>query len=101
MIRGVWVSDEDTRKTIAAVRREYGYFLDPHSAVGWRAADQLAAGESGPLAVLATAHPAKFAETVEALAGPPPVPDSLARVMEREPSSRIIPADIAALRELL
>jgi threonine synthase len=104
MIRGAWVSDEDTRETIGAVHRDYGYFLDPHSAVGWKAADQLAAAgalDDGPLAVLATAHPAKFAETVEPLTGPPPVPASLRQVMEREIRPRAIPVDIAALRELL
>ncbi|MDR1411609.1 MAG: threonine synthase [Spirochaetaceae bacterium] len=104
MIRGAWVSDGDTRKTIEAVRREYGYFLDPHSAVGWNAADQLAlsgALGAGPLAILATAHPAKFAETVEPLAGPPPVPASLRRVMGREIRARAIPADLEALKELL
>ncbi|MDR1128684.1 MAG: hypothetical protein LBL20_05160 [Treponema sp.] len=104
MIRGAWASDGDTRKTIEAVRREYGYFLDPHSAVGWNAADQLASSGAlgaGPLAVLATAHPAKFAETVEPLAGPPPVPASLKRVMEREIRARAIPADIEALKEAL
>jgi threonine synthase len=104
MILGAWVNDEDTRETIGAVHRDYGYFLDPHSAVGWRAADQLAAAgalDGGPLAVLATAHPAKFAETVEPLTGPPPVPASLRQVMEREIRPRIIPSDIAALREML
>jgi threonine synthase len=104
MIMGVWVSDEDTRKTIEAVHRRYGYFLDPHSAVGWNAADQLALSGAlgdGPLAVLATAHPAKFAETVGPLAGPPPVPASLRRVMEREIRARAIPADLEALIEAL
>ncbi|MDR2052816.1 MAG: threonine synthase [Treponema sp.] len=104
MIRGVWVNDEDTRKTIQAVHREYGYFLDPHSAVGWKAADKLAASgilNAGPLVVLATAHPAKFAETVGPLTGPPPVPASLRQVMEREIRPRTIPADIGALREIL
>jgi threonine synthase len=104
MIRGAWVNDEDTRKTIEAVHREYGYFLDPHSAVGWKAADKLVASgelDAGPLAVLATAHPAKFAETVEPLTGPPPVPASLRQVMEREIRLRTIPADIAALKDVL
>jgi threonine synthase len=104
MIKGEAVSDADTRKTIEAVHREYGYFLDPHGAVGWKAADQLAeAGvlDAGPLAVLATAHPAKFAETVEPLAGPSPVPASLKQVMEREVRSQTIPSDISALKEML
>jgi threonine synthase len=51
--------------------------------------------------VLATAHPAKFAETVEPIVGKVPVPASLAEVMQKEPLSSEIPADYAALRECL
>jgi threonine synthase len=114
VIRGVSVSDAETRETIAAVYRDYGYFLDPHSAVGWNAADKLikqgltgkgfgmqGLGAVAPLAILSTAHPAKFAETVEPLTGPVPVPPSLARAMERQPESRTISADVSAFLELL
>jgi threonine synthase len=104
MIRGVSVSDNETRETIAALHRQAGYFLDPHSAVGWKAADKLhSRGLLGarPLGILSTAHPAKFAETVEALTGPVPIPPSLTKVMERKPESRVIPADPAVFKELL
>jgi threonine synthase len=104
LILGVSVSDEETRETIAAVHRGAGYFLDPHSAVGWKAADKLYRRgllEAGPLAILSTAHPAKFAETVEPLTGPVPVPPSLAKAMERQPESRSIPADPGLFKEVL
>jgi threonine synthase len=109
IVRGVSVSDAETRETIAAVYRDYGYFLDPHSAVGWKAADKLikqgltgnGAGPSAPLAILSTAHPAKFAETVEPITAPVSVPPSLARAMDRQPVSRTIPADISAFLEVL
>jgi threonine synthase len=104
LITGASVTDEETRRTIAAVHGAWGYFLDPHSAVGWRAADNLAeAGklDAGPLAVLSTAHPAKFAETVEPLTGPVPVPVSLKTAMERTVESSVIPAEFSALKELL
>ncbi|MDR3144910.1 MAG: pyridoxal-phosphate dependent enzyme, partial [Treponema sp.] len=103
-IRGAFVSDQDTRKAITRVREKYGYFLDPHGAVGWQAADDLTSQfppVSGPLAVLATAHPAKFAETVEPLTGPIPFPDSLKLAMRRTPESLTIPADLSALIEVL
>jgi threonine synthase len=104
MIRGASVSDDDTRQTIAAVFRDTGYFLDPHGAVGWKAADRLLAEHAlgaGPLAILATAHPAKFAETVEPLTGPVPAPESIKKAMERTPMGRTIPAEFAALAEAL
>jgi threonine synthase len=99
ILKGVWVSDEDTRGTIAAVHQKYGYYLDPHGAVGWKAAD--AFQTEGPLAVLATAHPAKFAETVEDLTGPVPRPPALDGVMERTVRARTIPAELAALADAL
>jgi threonine synthase len=104
MIRGAHVSDEDTRKTIAAVRGEHAYFLDPHGAVGWRAADTLRSGAApleGPLAVLATAHPAKFVETVEPLTGPVPVPAAIQAALGRSIQARTIPAELSALAETL
>jgi threonine synthase len=102
-IRGVSVDDDATRETIQRVHRDYGYFLDPHSAVAWEAADLCAGGKDAPglVAILATAHPAKFAEIVEPLTGPVPVPPSLQRVMERTVEARTIPADNAALAEAL
>jgi threonine synthase len=108
MVEGVPVTDEETRATITAVHERYGYYLDPHSAVGWKAVDRVlesgkaAGGQAeSPVAVLATAHPAKFAETVTPLSGPPPVPASLKKVMERKVKALTIPADIAALKEIL
>jgi threonine synthase len=104
MIRGVHVSDEDTRKTIAAVHDHYGYFLDPHGAVGWRAIDILSAGEApvtGPLALLATAHPAKFAETVEPLAGSVQAPAAIKNALRRVAQARTIPAELSALADTL
>ena len=101
LIRGVSVTDDDTRRTIVQVYREAGYFLDPHGAVGWKAARASGPEEPGTLAVLATAHPAKFSETVEPLIGPAPVPPSLKQVMERRVEARTIAAELSALREAL
>jgi threonine synthase len=103
-IQGVWVSDEATRETIQQVRRDAAYFLDPHGAVGWNGADQLIR-QGGlprcPLAILGTAHPAKFAEVVEPLAGKPPLPPSLARLEGRGAEGETIPNSFEALRGVL
>jgi threonine synthase len=104
ILQGVWVRDEATRRIIQQVRHTQGYFLDPHTAVAWQGLDQLrssAVSLADPVGILATAHPAKFAGIVEPLAGPVPVPGSLTQVMERKPLAQIIPADIAALLEVL
>jgi threonine synthase len=104
MIRGVSVTDEETRAAIAEVYNKYGYYLDPHGAVGWRAVQKIRSGLPGddePTAVLATAHPAKFSETVEAITGAAPVPASIQKALGRTAKALVIPAELSALRDYL
>jgi threonine synthase len=102
IIQGVSVDDEATRETIRQVRRDAAYFLDPHGAVGWKAAGELRAqGLPGTLVVLGTAHPAKFIDVVEPLAGKPPLPQSLALLEGRGIESRTIPNSLEALKDIL
>ncbi|MDR0323533.1 MAG: threonine synthase [Treponema sp.] len=105
IILGVSVTDEETRDTIVHVH-EAGYFIDPHSAVGWKGVDKLRKEnkigiDAGPVGILCTAHPAKFSETVEPLVGRPPFPSSLSNAMERKVSAKTIPAEVSALIEAL
>jgi threonine synthase len=99
IIKGVYVTDEETRETIVRVHDQAGYILDPHSAVGWKGADKLRL--EGTLGILCTAHPAKFSEVVEPLIGKTPVPSSLSQAMERTVSSKTIPAEVSALIDSL
>jgi threonine synthase len=104
IILGVSVGDDETKETIARVHEQTGYFLDPHSAVGWKGADKLLAKnkiEQGAVGILCTAHPAKFAETVEPLIGLPPIPASLSRTMERTVDAKVIPAETSELIDFL
>lgn len=96
---GGWVEDAACLATIAEVQRERGHLLDPHTAVAWRVADQVAGDR--PVLVVATAHWAKFAPDVaRALTGRPPgaqlpgdgaEPDLIARIQELAPGA-IAPA---------
>jgi threonine synthase len=54
-----------------------------------------------PFVTLETAHPAKFAETVEPLVGPVPVPETLERAMKRPVMSTTIKAELSALKDCL
>jgi len=107
LILGASVSDDETRETISNVFSRWAYCLDPHTAVGWRAVDKLKASaaladrNAQAVAVLSTAHPAKFAETVEPITGPVPVPLSLKKAMERTVTVRTIPVQLEALKEYL
>ncbi|MCL2721529.1 MAG: threonine synthase [Treponema sp.] len=105
IILGVSVNDDETKETILRIHKEAGYFLDPHSAVGWKGVDKLLTenkiDKSDVFGILSTAHPAKFSEVVEPLVGLPPVPFSLASAMERTVNAKTIPAEVPALIETL
>ncbi len=57
-------SDQDTLAQINHTYQQTQYILDPHTAVGMFAAQNLPKPLNHPLVVLATAHPAKFADCV-------------------------------------
>ncbi len=57
----------DTKQTLDAVRKaysDYGYVLDPHTAVSYAACGLFRDVVAGPLICVATAHPAKFPDAV-------------------------------------
>lgn len=66
------VTDDAMCETICRVRKEYGYTVDPHTAVAISAAHQLGyytckndvSTESQPVAILSTACPCKFQESM-------------------------------------
>jgi len=79
-------ADAETRRAIREVHERTGHVLDPHSAVGYLGveAGRKAFGP-GPSVFLATAHPVKFREAVEAEIGTPiPVPDRLSACLEAD-----------------
>jgi threonine synthase len=58
--------------------------------------------QAGPWVLVATAHPAKFRETVEPLIGRPvPVPESLELLFRRPARFTEIDGTMAALRSVL
>jgi threonine synthase len=103
VVIGSAYTDEDTRRAIAEAFARHGYVLDPHSAVGYAGLEGARARRPGAVGiVLATAHPAKFAETVEPVIGRPvSAPERLAALLEAKPQAERIAADIESLRRLL
>ncbi len=97
------VTDAETQECIRRVHGETGYILDPHSAVGFAALEKEIETRPGITGVvLATAHPAKFAEVVEPVLNEAlPIPPELSRCLEGE--RRVIPMEprLDALREVL
>jgi threonine synthase len=88
-------SDAETLEQIRVTYEEEGYILDPHTAVGVRAAR----GRDG-LICLATAHPAKFNEAVrEAIGREADTPPSLQGLMEKETRCTLLDARVEAVRD--
>ena len=98
-IRGVRVAGDEMRATIKSVYQAHGYLLDPHSAIGVAAARRLHR-EIGqhPVVSLATAHPAKFPETIEAVIGKKVTHPRLEAIARQEGSATPIAADLDALK---
>jgi threonine synthase len=68
-----WSDDNQIRTTISEVYSRYGYLLDTHTATAWRAGT--VSRTDRPQLVVATAHPAKFADAVsDAIGAPPELP---------------------------
>ncbi len=102
-VAGHTFDDDATQRAMRDVHDRTGYLLDPHTAVGYLGLKaELEALGGGTGVVLATAHPAKFAETVQATIGiEPPAPPALERSARLPERIIEIPADYAALRDVL
>lgn len=102
-IGGASATDDETRETIREVEARTGVVLDPHTAVGWRSLGAELERHSGaPGVVLATAHPAKFREEVEATLGREiELPEALERLLDRPFERRTIRPELTAVAEEL
>jgi threonine synthase len=97
------VSDEETCQQIASTWKDCEYLLDPHSAIGVKAALGSGLPPEVPVVSLATAHPAKFPEAVNRagldikLALPPHLSD----LFERKERFEVLPNELAAVQNFI
>jgi len=97
----VSVDKDETLQTIRSFFEETGYLLDPHTAVGVKAAKTVMADDSLVIC-LATAHPAKFNEAVfEAIGKQPPVPESIASLQGLPTRCHQLAVDQQKLRDYI
>ena len=97
------VDDDAIRASIVRAEREHDAVLCPHSACALNVLEQLRrAGDRSDIAIVATAHAAKFEQVVEPLIGHAvTIPDSLNALLERPSSAMPLAADYAAFRAIL
>lgn len=95
------VSEEETSATITKELERSGELLCPHTAVGVRVG-HANARPPVPMVTLATAHPAKFPDAVEAATGiRPPLPPRMADLFDRPERVTRVANDLAALESLI
>ncbi len=95
--------DADTMaETMRWAREVCGETLDPHTAIALAAARRDDGDAAVPMVTLATAHPAKFPDTVERATGVrPPLPTRVGSLFDREERCVTLPNDYAAVRDFV
>ncbi len=93
-------SEDETSAMIKRALAEMGELLCPHSAVGVNVAQDFLG--TTPLITLATAHPAKFPDAVEAASGIRPLlPKRMADLFDRSERVQRVDNDLAALEAVI
>jgi threonine synthase len=105
LMSSVAVNREQTLAAMREVNEQFGYTLDPHTAVGYYAAKRLTeqseAHSGAPVVVVGTAHPAKFPEAVEEATGSEPTHPTLSALHGLPKRSHPLPCDIEAVKAYL
>jgi threonine synthase len=103
-IRGVRITDQETRETMSQVYRDTSVLIDPHTAVGVLASRRYRrdSGFSGQILTLATAHPGKFVDIVQEATGiTPDLPATLKDALSKEKQATTLQPRLEVLREFL
>lgn len=97
------VNDAETCAQMAATWKDCEYMLDPHSAIGVKAAFDAKVPASVPVVTLATAHPAKFPGAVKAakLDTEPSLPHHLRDLFDRPERFEVLPNDLSAVQAFM
>ncbi len=91
-------SEEETISTITHALATTGELLCPHSAIGVKVAEEQREAAT-PMITLATAHPAKFPDAVEAASGiRPPLPARMSDLFDSPERLTRVANDLDALK---
>jgi len=98
------VDQDAVADCIRRVKAESGYLLDPHSACGVVAARKTMTSQTRhiPHIALATAHPAKFPDAMQAITGErPALPPRLDGLMTAPERVTVLPNDLGAVQRFV
>jgi threonine synthase len=94
------VDDQTTCEVIAEVFESTEYLLDPHTAIGVKAARECRRSASVPMVTLATAHPVKFPDpVVKAGLESPQLPAHMADLFEREERLQVLDNELQVVQQ--
>jgi threonine synthase len=95
------IDDETTKNTIKKVYQQHQYTLDPHAAVAYTALENyLHSNPTDSGFFLATAHPIKFPEVVEANIGKAlQYPEAIKSLLTKQKKSIVLPANYTAFKQ--
>lgn len=100
-INGVSYTDGQIAEGIKKCLKENNYLLDPHGACGYLALEEMLTGDEYGI-FLETAHPAKFAETVESIIGKEvEIPEKLQAFTRGNKKSIELPKEFDAFKQTL
>ena len=93
---------DDMALAMRWAQEQCGELIDPHTAAGLHAARAARRPDEVPIVTLATAHPAKFRETVERATGMrPALPSRVGHLFDREERFDVLPADYDAVKAFI
>ena len=93
-------SESDVAETIKSAQDDASYLMDTHTAVGVHVARQFRSDT--PMAVLATAHPAKFPDAVEAASGTrPALPPRCKHLMDGQERFTVVGNTLDAVEDYI
>ena len=94
------VDDQTTCEVIADVFKSTEYLLDPHTAIGVKAARECRRSAAVPMVTLATAHPVKFPDpVVKAGLESPQLPAHMADLFEREERLQVLDNELKVVQQ--
>jgi len=98
----VSASEAQVADAIRRMQAASGYLMDPHTACGLVALEASGTESRVPGIVLSTAHPAKFPDAMERIAGVrPPLPARLERLMSDPERTTLVENDLGAVKRVV
>ena len=102
LFKGYCCDDEETKRVIGAIYRQFDYLIDPHTAVAFSALGKYReeTGDETPAIVASTASPFKFCDSVLSALGEKELAEGL-DILDQlsEKTGQPVPAPLAALRD--